>query len=125
MFETDSMLLILIIILLFLSMDQVKRLYDTFHEPFKRVVPSCSAVSENPVHNNAEVSSVNEAVEVGNDGEAASNRKKKGPELTVRSALSAAFAQYSEKIGGRNNSSRGHVPETTAENKPINEGTAC
>ena len=113
------------------SMDQVKRLYDTFHEPFKRVIPSCSAVPENPVHNNAEPSSVNEVVEVDNDMEDASKRRKKEPESTVKSALSAAFAQYSEKIGKRNNRAqgkkdeeKGHAPETEAENKPSDEGAA-
>ncbi|XP_034706695.1 DNA excision repair protein ERCC-1 isoform X1 [Vitis riparia] len=110
---------------------KVKRLYDTFHEPFKRVVPSCPAVPENPVHNNAEPSSVNEVVEVENDVEDASKRRKKEPELTVKSALSAAFAQYSEKIGKRNNrpqgkkhEEKGHAPETKAENKPSDEGAA-
>lgn len=110
---------------------KVKRLYDTFHEPFKRVVPSCPAVPENPVHNNAEPSSVNEVVEVENDVEDASKRRKKEPELTVKSALSAAFAQYSEKIGKRNNrpqgkkhEEKGHAPETKVENKPSDEGAA-
>lgn len=112
-------------------MDQVKRLYDTFHEPFKRVVPSCPAVPENPVHNNAEPSSTNEVVEVENDAEDASKRRKKEAELTVKSALSAAFAQYSQKIGKRNNGSKGkndeekgHAPKTKAENKPSDEGAA-
>lgn len=112
-------------------MDQVKRLYDTFHEPFKRVIPSCPAIPENPVHNNAEPSSVNEVVEVENDVEDASKRRKKEPELTVKSALSAAFSQYLDKIGKRNNRSqvkkdgeKGHAPETVAEDKPSDEAAA-
>lgn len=113
------------------SMNQVKRLYDTFHEPFKRVIPICPAVPENPVHNNAEPSSANEVVEVENDAEDASKRRKKEPELTVKSALSAAFSRYSDKIGKRNNRSqvkkdgeKGHAPETVAEDKPSDEAAA-
>lgn len=73
---------------------QVRRLHDTFHEPFKRVVSSRPAVSETPVQDNAEPSSVSEEKE--------EEHKKKEPELTVKSALSAAFARYADKVGKKN-----------------------
>ncbi|KAK6915551.1 hypothetical protein RJ641_020668 [Dillenia turbinata] len=77
---------------------KVKRLYDTFHEPFKRVI-SHSAALETPVKDNTEPSSINEdstdEKEVGD----ANKRRKVEPELTVKSALAAAFAKYSGKVG--------------------------
>ncbi|GAY49170.1 hypothetical protein CUMW_117210 [Citrus unshiu] len=74
----------------------VKRLYDTFHEPFKRVVSSHPPIPETPSQKDVERSSVNE----------------KEPELTVKSALSTAFAKYADKIGKKKNSSS-QVGETS------------
>jgi DNA excision repair protein ERCC-1 len=77
-------------------------LYDTFHEPFKRVVSSRPAVSETPVQDNAEPRSVSVEKEEDNATENANKGKNKEPELTVKSALSAAFARYADKVGKKN-----------------------
>ncbi|KAI8555772.1 hypothetical protein RHMOL_Rhmol05G0200500 [Rhododendron molle] len=77
---------------------KVKRLYDTFHEPFKRVVPKHLSIPETSTHNNFEPCPASE----GNEGEKeddAKKRTKKEPETSIKSALSAAFAKYSDKIG--------------------------
>ncbi|XP_024186352.1 DNA excision repair protein ERCC-1 [Rosa chinensis] len=76
---------------------KVKRLYDTFHEPFKRVVASRPAVSESSPPNNAEPCSVTEDKEI-KDTEEENKRRKKEPEPTVKSALSAAFAKYADRV---------------------------
>jgi DNA excision repair protein ERCC-1 len=78
-------------------------LYDTFHEPFKRVVSS-RPVSETPVQDNAEPRSVSVEKEEDNATENANKGKNKEPELTVKSALSAAFARYADKVGKRTHS---------------------
>lgn len=94
-----------------LPCNQVKRLYDTFHEPFKRVVSSGPTVPEASAQNNAEPCSVNEdkgdEEEEKKDTEDETKHKKKEPELTVKSALSAAFAKYADKVGKKNRKSPG------------------
>ncbi|XP_045813562.1 DNA excision repair protein ERCC-1 [Trifolium pratense] len=93
---------------------KVKRLFDTFHEPFKRVESSRQAIPETSVQNkpaspdtsfrnNAESSSSLEGKQ--KDVDNASKRKKKEPELTVKSALSEAFAKLAER-GKRNTTSK-------------------
>lgn len=113
-------------------MDQVKRLYDTFHEPFKRVVSSHPDDPENPIHKDTGPSTVNEVTELENEEEDTNKRRKNEPELTVKSALSAAFAKYSEKFGKRNNEASGEKPGETSEElqseakkKKSNENNAC
>lgn len=86
-------------------MNQVRLLYDTFHEPFKRVVCSHSVVPETPVQKDAEPSSVDEVTEAKEEDDANKKRKKE-PELTVKSALSAAFEKYADKFGKNGNKSR-------------------
>ncbi|XP_022747478.1 DNA excision repair protein ERCC-1 isoform X3 [Durio zibethinus] len=86
---------------------KVKRLYDAFHEPFKRVVSSNPHVPETPVCNDAEPCSASEVIEAENDTENTSKRRKKEPEMNVKSALTAAFAKYSGKISKKNNKSEG------------------
>lgn len=87
---------------------KVKRLFDTFHEPFKRVESSRQDIPETSVQNkpaspvslnrsNAESPSLTEDKQ--EDVEDVSKRKKKEPEVTVKSALSAAFAKYSNRVG--------------------------
>lgn len=76
-------------------------MYDTFHEPFKHVVASRPAVPETPVQNNTEPGSVSEKKGKEKATEDASNKKNE-PELTVKSALSAAFAKYADKVGQKN-----------------------
>ncbi|EXB56542.1 DNA excision repair protein ERCC-1 [Morus notabilis] len=107
---------------------KVKRLYDSFHEPFKRVVPSYPAVPETSTQNNAEVGSANEDKEAKEekDREKESKRRKKEPQLTVKSALSAAFSKYADKVRKKNNKSQGEgrgetsaATEQEAENKNL------
>lgn len=80
---------------------QVKRLYDTFHEPFKRATSSYPSVVE-PTIPEAPVQkdvSSKEPVEEDEDFvEDSRKRKKKEPEKTVKTALSAVFARYSDKL---------------------------
>ncbi|KAK7277900.1 hypothetical protein RJT34_22919 [Clitoria ternatea] len=90
---------------------KVKRLFDTFHEPFKRVESSRHAIPETSVQNkpsspdktirnNAESStSIDDNQK---DVEDINKCRKKEPELTVKSAISEAFAKYSDKFGKRN-----------------------
>lgn len=86
-------------------------MYDTFHEPFKRVVSPGSTVPETSAQNNAEPCSVNkdkgeeEEEETKKDTEDESKHKKKEPKLTVKSALSAAFVQYADRVGKKNKKS--------------------
>lgn len=111
-------------------MNQVKRLYETFHEPFKRVVSSQPTIPESTFQKYAEPRSLSEVTEVEKDTEDASKRRKKEPELTVKSALSAAFAKYADRIDKKKNRSPGNKEgETSAaqsgsENKNDNEETA-
>ena len=90
---------------------QVKRLHDTFHEPFKRVVPIRRSVPENSVHVNAEATSASENKEDDKEIEDANKKRKKESELTVKSALSVAFAKYSDRIGRKNNNSEKNETE--------------
>ncbi|RDY06144.1 DNA excision repair protein ERCC-1, partial [Mucuna pruriens] len=87
---------------------KVKRLFDTFHEPFKRVESSRQAIPETSVQNTpaSPVSSIRNDAESSSliedkqeDVEDLSKRRKKEPEVTVKSALSAAFAKYSGRVG--------------------------
>ena len=90
-------------------------MFDTFHEPFKRLESSRQAIAETSVQNkpaspdtsarnNAEPSSLNEDKQ--KDGEDVNKRRKKEPEFTVKFALSAAFAKYSDRVGKRNTTSQ-------------------
>ncbi|XP_020968248.1 DNA excision repair protein ERCC-1 isoform X4 [Arachis ipaensis] len=94
---------------------KVKRLFDTFHEPFKRLESSRQVIPETSVqdktaspdvsaNNDAEPCSLNEDKQ--KDAEDVNKRKEKEPELTVKSALSEAFAKYSNRIGKRNKTSQ-------------------
>lgn len=74
-------------------------MYDTFHEPFKRVVSNGPAVPESSAPNNAEPCQGSENKEEEKEKEDESKHKKKEPESTVKSALSAAFAKYADKVG--------------------------
>ncbi|KAG6590378.1 DNA excision repair protein ERCC-1, partial [Cucurbita argyrosperma subsp. sororia] len=78
---------------------KVRRLYDTYHEPFKRVVSTHPAVLETPTQNNTEPRSVGEEQDVDGKNTEDASQHKKEPELNIKSALSAAFAKYSAKIG--------------------------
>ncbi|XP_020093326.1 DNA excision repair protein ERCC-1 [Ananas comosus] len=84
---------------------KVKRLYDTFHEPFRRVSSRPSiAVPETPAEGQAleEPSSILGGVQVVKEMPKASEKgKEKESGLSVTSALSAAFDKYAEKIRTR------------------------
>lgn len=76
---------------------KVKRLYDTFHEPFKRVAVSRPSQPEANAQASADTSSAKKDQEAAKE-EDDEIKKNKAQEVTVRSALSAAFAKYSDKI---------------------------
>lgn len=89
-----------ITVFLFLIMiDQVKRLYDTFHEPFKRLIPKHLSVVETSAQPFTPSETKDNEKEIGRS----SKRDKKEPNLTVKSALSAAFAKYKDKVGKDDN----------------------
>ncbi|CAA6666887.1 unnamed protein product [Spirodela intermedia] len=81
----------------------VKRLYDTFHKPFRRV----SSESTVPLGASAMESAPREPPlvakndELAVEGTADSSKDGKEPDFTVKSALSTAFAKYSSKIRSR------------------------
>lgn len=79
---------------------KVKRLYDTFHEPFKRVVPNRpdAPVQSEPTSGSLE----SEPPANEKETEDASKRLRKDPEVILKSALSVAFAKYSDKLGKKN-----------------------
>lgn len=82
-----------------LLIHQVRRLYDTFHEPFKRVISTHPAVPETPTQNNTEPRSVGEEQDMDGKRTEDASKQKKEPDLNIKSALSAAFAKYADKIG--------------------------
>ena len=85
---------------------QVKRLYDTFHEPFKRVMPSRAPVPEAPTQSDPSTSSLaTKAPTDEKERQDTSKRPKKEPEVTIKSALSEAFAKYSDKHGKKSSQS--------------------
>lgn len=89
----------------------MKRLYDTFHEPFKRVRPSHPAAPEPPPVQKDVPGPTSEAAEV--EDKEASEPKKKEPEAALKSALSTAFAKYSDKIGKKKSRSHDSEEEET------------
>lgn len=93
---------------------KVKRLYDTFHEPFKRVLTSQPAAPETSVQRNAEPSSASEATEA-EDKEEINKRQKTEPTINIKSALSAAFAKYAAK---KNSQSVAKAQEDNASAEP-------
>ncbi|CAN1232798.1 DNA excision repair protein ERCC-1 [Linum perenne] len=82
---------------------KVKRLHDTFHEPFKRTVSSQSVVSETTTQG---LPNGDQAAEAGVEKEEeqgdANKRRKKESEKTVKSTLSAVLAKYADKFGKKN-----------------------
>ncbi|KAK9145729.1 hypothetical protein Sjap_005632 [Stephania japonica] len=81
---------------------KVKRLYDTFHEPFKRKVPIRStATPQAPLEENVESSSADNKTETDQKIDGDITKQKKESSVTVKSALTTAFAKYSERLGKR------------------------
>ncbi|CAF1938828.1 hypothetical protein Bca4012_075045 [Brassica carinata] len=80
---------------------KVKRLYDTFHEPFKRAASSYPSVIEPTAPETEVQKDVNseEPAEADEDFvEGSRKRKKMEPEKSVKTALSTVFARYSDKL---------------------------
>ncbi|CAH2055045.1 unnamed protein product [Thlaspi arvense] len=95
---------------------KVKRLYDTFHEPFKRATSSYPSVIEPTIQETEIHKDVNseEPVEADEDFvEDSRKRKRKEPEKTVKTALSAVFSRYSDKLGKKKEKQK--EKETTTE----------
>lgn len=75
-------------------------------KPFQRLLSRTSQLVRpvSSIRNNAESSSLIEDKQ--EDTEDVSKRRKKEPEVTVNSALSAAFAKYSGRVGKRKSTSQ-------------------
>nr|GLL35519.1 DNA excision repair protein ERCC-1 [Ipomoea trifida] len=84
---------------------KVKRLYDTFHEPFQREVPK-HAVPEAAANENTGTSPAPESEEIETAVKDPNKRRKNEPDITIKSALSAAFAKYSHKVGRKTDKSQ-------------------
>lgn len=82
---------------------KVKRLYDTFHEPFRRVMKYSGTANgaEVATQDKEENTKKNETTE--SIGDKIDNVEVKHSEVSVRSALSVAYAKYCNKISVRKN----------------------
>ncbi|PHT47692.1 hypothetical protein CQW23_11900 [Capsicum baccatum] len=100
---------------------KVKRLYDAFHEPFKREVPKRQCIPENSVANEPHPGSSSGKEDEKEIGDA-SNCEKKEPEVTVKSALSAAFAKYPHKVARMKNKSQEKEDGKSSANEEANPG---
>ncbi|KAL5703112.1 Excision repair cross-complementation group 1 [Ranunculus cassubicifolius] len=98
---------------------KVKRLYDTFHEPFKRTVSLTNRPATIP---NPEASKEAEtsALDDGKNAEEESNKIKE-QSISVKSALTAAFAKYSDKLEKKKNKGRNPDNKTPQENTRLDE----
>lgn len=101
----------------------MKRLYDTFHEPFKRATSSYPTVVEPTIPETPVQEDVNSEEPVEQDDDFVENsrkRKKKEPEKTVKTALSAVFARYSDKLSKKNEKQKEKdtTTESNAETHP-------
>ena len=78
----------------------MKRLYDTFHEPFRHVSGQpTTVVPETPIRdkNDEPTTSTHNVVEPEGQRPTAS-KPQKDTNLSVRSALTAAFAKYPKRV---------------------------
>ncbi|XP_078154555.1 nucleotide repair protein isoform X1 [Carex rostrata] len=81
---------------------KVKRLYDTFHEPFKRVPTRPNIIvpdTPDRVKNKGEPSPATDGGESGKDAQSPGNIKDSN--VSVKTALSAAFVKYNERMQNR------------------------
>lgn len=93
---------------------KVKRLYDTFHEPFKRISTRPNiVVPDTPDREKAsgQPSLINDGTQDAAE-KPDTSKNKKGSD--VKSALSAAFAKYSEKIRTQGRDSTNEAGEGTS-----------
>ncbi|KAI0520543.1 hypothetical protein KFK09_008019 [Dendrobium nobile] len=85
---------------------KVKRLYDTFHEPFRRVsnrpptVTIAEAFSKSKNEAKEPLKDDGEKTEI-DEGKSEASKAEKESSGNVRSALDAAFAKYAERAGKR------------------------
>ncbi|KAJ4957724.1 hypothetical protein NE237_024835 [Protea cynaroides] len=78
---------------------KVRRLYETFHEPFKRSASSHPTdVPEAPVQEDTAPHSMDNDVEANEEEGVAIKQKKEDPDMKMKSALNTAFAKFSDKI---------------------------
>jgi DNA excision repair protein ERCC-1 len=82
---------------------KVKRLYDTFHEPFRRVMKYSGTASgaEVSTQDKEENTKTNETTE--SRRHKIDNVEVEHPEVSLRSALGVAYAKYGNKIGVQKN----------------------
>lgn len=107
--------------------EQVKRLYDAFHEPFRRttkqlrldnaVVKISQATN---MESNTPVDSSTKPVDATGTGEGASESKADEPELTVREALDAAYSKVKRKVGSRTETSMKEMCTNKTQIPPVN-----
>lgn len=103
---------------------KVKRLYDTFHEPFKRVLSKDNSVPETVMQNNPEPFAALDK-KVDEKEEKASKRRKPEPEVSIKSALSTALAKYSSKIGKKNHSQHEVVEGSSSSMQAKSKSGSC
>ncbi|XP_078442579.1 nucleotide repair protein isoform X1 [Wolffia australiana] len=89
---------------------KVRRLHDTFHKPFRRVYSELTPLSKCSAPENSARDSSEEVIGDENptnaDCTADPSKDGKKADLSVKSALSSAFAKYSSKIRGRDRKDR-------------------
>lgn len=102
---------------------KVKWLFDTFHEPFKRAVRIHPPVTENPSDVHDVAAPETEDNEADKEVPAASKRQKKEPELSIRSALTAAFAKYPGKKKNPPNPMQNKTEEKTGASEQVNKNS--
>eukprot|EP00252_Welwitschia_mirabilis_P008535 TRINITY_DN20440_c0_g1_i1.p1 TRINITY_DN20440_c0_g1~~TRINITY_DN20440_c0_g1_i1.p1 ORF type:complete len:408 (+),score=86.50 TRINITY_DN20440_c0_g1_i1:193-1416(+) len=79
---------------------KVKRLYDAFHEPFKRTVKKVHASNDcEPSNEGKELSDNQESSKT--EGNPSNNNEAKKPSLSVKSALKSAYEKYWDKLRPR------------------------
>ncbi|XP_057860324.2 DNA excision repair protein ERCC-1 isoform X2 [Cryptomeria japonica] len=79
---------------------KVKRLYDAFHEPFRRVTKYSRSPMKTEVASQDKTENDDRTKESGRD-KADEALEVKQPELSVQSALSLAYAKYGKKIAAQ------------------------
>ncbi|KAK1258371.1 DNA excision repair protein ERCC-1 [Acorus gramineus] len=94
---------------------KVKLLHDTFHEPFKRVVSSRPAMASEPPPGEHAEHDLTEDNMIGVE-KAEATKHEKELSLTVKSALTAAFAKYSDKVN-KKDEKNSHPKKSKGTNK--------
>ncbi|KAF9601073.1 hypothetical protein IFM89_015999 [Coptis chinensis] len=92
---------------------KVKRLYDTFHEPFRRAVTS----QPPPVEENHVINSLDDEKRAEKVAEVENKQNKDEPSLSIKSALNAAFAKYSDKVHKKKTAAEKGIKPSVDSNK--------